>query len=127
VILVDTHLLIWSATGSPRLSEAARTAIEFPAPPPVFSAVSIWEVAMKSALDRPDFRVDARRLRNELLASDYRELDVTSAHAIEASALPLHHRDPFDRMLVGQALSEGLTLLTSDRRLAAYGSFVQLV
>ncbi|GMA89675.1 hypothetical protein GCM10025869_02040 [Homoserinibacter gongjuensis] len=82
---------------------------------------------MKSALDRPDFRIDARRLRHELLASDYRELDVTSAHGIEAASLPRHHRDPFDRMLVGQAASEGLTLLTSDRRLAAYGSVVQLV
>jgi PIN domain nuclease of toxin-antitoxin system len=127
VILVDTHLLIWAAIGSPRLSEAARAAIEFPAPPPFFSAVSIWEVAVKSALDRPDFRIDARRLRHELLASDYRELDVTSAHGIEAASLLLHHRDPFDRMLVGQAASEGLTLLTSDRRLAAYGSVVQLV
>ena len=82
MILVDTHLLIWAAIGSPRLSEAARAAIEFPAPPPFFSAVSIWEVAVKSALDRPDFRIDARRLRRELLASDYRELDVTSAHGI---------------------------------------------
>jgi PIN domain nuclease of toxin-antitoxin system len=127
VILVDTHLLIWAAMGSPRLSEAARAAIDFPAPPPLFSAASIWEVAMKSALGRPDFAVDPRRLRRDLLASDYRELDVTSAHGIEAAGLPPHHRDPFDRMLLGQALSEGLTLLTSDRRLAAYGTFVHVV
>jgi PIN domain nuclease of toxin-antitoxin system len=125
--LLDTHLLIWAAMGSPRLSPAARAAIEHPAPPPVFSAVSIWEVAVKNALDRPDFVVDPRRLRRELLASDYRELDVTSEHGIEAASLPLLHRDPFDRMLLGQARAEGLTLLTSDRHLAPYGEFVQLV
>ena len=127
MILLDTHLLIWAAADSPRLSRAAREAIEHPDHAPIFSAASIWEIAVKSALGRPGFDIDARRFRADLLAAGYRELDMTSVHGIDAASLPVLHRDPFDRMLVGQARAEGLTLYTSDRGVAAYGPPALLV
>ena len=85
-----------------------------------FSAASIWEVAIKSALGRPDFRADPHLLRRGLLDNGYEELAITSAHAAAVSQLPHLHRDPFDRILVVQATAEGCTLLTADAALAAY-------
>ncbi len=85
-----------------------------------FSAVSIWEVAIKQALGRADFPVDAQRLRSLLLDNGFRELSMTSQHAVAVLNLPPVHRDPFDRMLIAQAMSEGMTLLTVDRKIAQY-------
>ncbi|MFT4029316.1 MAG: type II toxin-antitoxin system VapC family toxin [Protaetiibacter sp.] len=127
MILLDTHLLIWTAADSPRLSRVARELIESERDDPCFSAASIWEVGVKTALRRSDFEVDPRELRRYLLAAGYQEFDMTSEHGIEAAALPPIHHDPLDRMLVAQARVEGATLLTSDTRLAAYGPPVQLV
>ena len=106
--------------------EAARL-IEDEANMLLFSAASLWEVAIKSGLGRDDFRVDARLLRRGLLDNGYEELPILSAHAVMVDALPEIHKDPFDRMLVAQAQYEGVTLLTSDAVVARYPGPVRLV
>jgi PIN domain nuclease of toxin-antitoxin system len=123
-LLLDTHLLIWTAANSPRLSAKARALIEDPAHTLFFSSVSIWEIAIKRRKDRPDFPIDARRLRNLLLQNGFVEIDLTSDHGIIAADLPLHHHDPFDRALIAQARHEGLGLLTSDTTVAGYSDTI---
>ena len=126
-LLLDTHLLVWIGLGGSRLPDELRTLVSDPTNALAFSAVSIWEVAIKHRLDRPDFRLDPRRLRSRLLESGYRELPITAEHGIVAGRLPPVHRDPFDRMLVAQADIEGATLLTADRTVARYPGPVRLV
>ena len=86
----------------------------------LFSAASLWEIAIKRGLGRSDFQVDARVLRRGLLDNGYSELPVTSEHAVAIDALPPLHRDPFDRILVAQAQVEGITLVTADETVAKY-------
>lgn len=124
-LLLDTQLLIWSGREPWRLSAEAREVI-LAAETRVFSVASIWEVAIKQALRKPDFDVDPAALRNGLLTRDYVELTIEGRHASSLPELPSIHGDPFDRMLVAQARVEGLTLLTADRTLAAYGAPVRL-
>ena len=119
-VLLDTHVLLWTAGLPSRLSDEARALIEDPGTEVVFSAASLWEVAVKSGLGRDDFRVDPRLLRRGLLEHGYTELPVTGAHAVVVDLLPAIHRDPFDRMLVAQAQVEGVTLLTADSTVARY-------
>ena len=125
--LLDTHLLLWAAIDPKRLPADVRDLITDAANTLVFSVVSLWEVVIKTGLGRADFRVDAGRLRRGLLEAGYRELPITSEHAIAASHLPQLHKDPFDRMLVAQAETEGVTLLTSDPLLARYAGAVRMV
>lgn len=126
-LLLDTHLLIWTSTVSGRLPKTARTLIGDEGNQIFFSAASLWEIAIKTALRRPDFDVDARILRRHLLSEGYQELDVTGDHAVHVDVLPLIHRDPFDRLLVAQAMIEGLTLLTADETVARYPGSIQRV
>ena len=121
-LLLDTHLLLWAAGPSPRLSSQARRLIEDPANEPLASAASLWEIAIKSMLGRPSFPIDAALFRRNLLNNGYRELAVTGEHAVALATLPPLHKDPFDRILVAQALAEGLTLATKDAMLARYGT-----
>lgn len=118
-LLLDTHVLLWAAAGS-GLSPTAAAMIEDPDNALFFSAASIWEVAIKSALGRPDFDLDAGVFRRALLESGYEEMAITGAHASAVAALPDLHRDPFDRMLVAQAVVEGVALLTADHAVLAY-------
>ena len=116
-LLVDTHVLLWWRGDSDRISARAREAIENPDVPLFFSAASIWEIAIKRAqgkLSVPENLLDTMEERGFL------ELPVVSRHAVRAGALPAHHGDPFDRMIVAQAQTEGLTVVTSDARIAAY-------
>lgn len=114
-MLLDTHVLLWVAMDSPRLSHAAReTILDADA---YFSAASIWEVVIKSSMDRPDFVVDASDLCRGLLRNGFTEVAVTGAHALEVMRLPQMHRDPFDRILLAQAQWEGMTLGTVDTAL----------
>lgn len=119
-LLLDTHLLLWAANDSKRLSANARRLINDPANDLLFSAVSIWEVAIKSSQGKTAFKLDPRLLRRNLLDNGYSELPISSAHAVAISALPDIHRDPFDRILVAQATTEGITLLTVDSLVAKY-------
>ncbi|GLS21148.1 twitching motility protein PilT [Labrys miyagiensis] len=118
--LVDTHLLLWAASSPGRLSPEAAELLEDPENELIFSAASIWEVAIKSGLGRPDFHADVRLLRRGLLDNGYTELAVTSGHAVAIDALPPIHKDPFDRILIAQAMIEGIQLLTSDELVARY-------
>src|SRR5262249_38241149 len=93
----------------------------------IFSAASLWEIAIKQSFGRDDFKVDARLLRRGLLDNGYSELPVTSAHAVALGALPPLHKDPFDRMLIAQANVEGITLMTGDATVAKYPGAVQRV
>lgn len=126
-LLLDTHLLLWAAGPSPRLSSQARKLIGDPENELHASTASLWEIAIKGALKRPDFPVDVLLFRRNLLNNGYRELVVTGEHAVAVATLPPLHRDPFDRMLVAQSIIEGITLLTSDPRVAQYPAPVRRV
>lgn len=126
-LLLDTHLLLWAANEPKRLSRKARAMIADEANEPAFSAASIWEVAIKSALGRADFEVDAEQLFRGLVANGYEEIPVRSAHGAHVARLPGLHGDPFDRLLVAQARLEGRLLVTSDPLVAKYGASVALV
>ena len=126
-LLLDTHLLLWAAEESSRLSAEARALICDVENELFFSAISIAEIAIKYARKRPDFEADPRLIRGELLRHDYVELPVTSEHAVALAELPVIHGDPFDRLLVAQARVEGVMLLTSDATMALYGGVVRAV
>ena len=126
-LLVDTHLLLWAAGQPEKLSRAARRVLDDPDVRLWFSAASLWEVAIKHSLGREDFRVEPVRLRRGLLDNGWRELAVSSEHAVATLDLPPLHKDPFDRMLLAQARVEGLSLVTSDELLARYPGDVRKV
>ena len=126
-VLLDTHVLLWAAGLPSRLSDRARSLVENPETEVVFSAASLWEVAVKNALGREDFKVDPRLLRRGLLEHGYTELPVTGAHAVAVDLLPPIHKDPFDRILVAQAQVEGITLLTADDVVARYPGPIQAI
>ncbi len=119
-LLLDTHVLLWAAGQPEKLTPAARQQLEAPENELLFSAASLWEIAIKHGLGRDDFRVAPRLLRRGLLDNGYIELPITSAHAVALDSLPPIHKDPFDRMLVAQSITEGVTLLTADPLVAQY-------
>lgn len=118
--LLDTQVLLWAAGVPERLSADLRNLIDDPGAELVFSAASVWEVAIKNGLGREDFRVDPRLLRRALLENGYSELAVSGAHAAGVDMLPPIHKDPFDRILVTQAAMEGITLVTADPLVGRY-------
>jgi len=126
-LLLDTHLLLWAAGEPRRLSKRARTLIDDPKNELLFSAASLWEVAIKRGLGRDDFKADAHLLRRGLLDNGYRELPIISDHVVATDSLPLLHRDPFDRILVAQATVEGVTLLTVDSLVSQYPGPIRTV
>ena len=126
-LILDTHLLLWSAGPSPRLPREVERLIDDTGNELLFSAASLWEIAIKSALRRPNFRVDAALFRRNLLNNGYRELAVTGEHAVAVASLPPLHKDPFDRILVAQSVVEGITLLTTDPLVAQYPAPVRRV
>lgn len=125
--LLDTHLLLWAALDPGRLSAKARRLLESRDELLSFSHASLWEVAIKASLGRPDFDVQPDRLRAALLNAGFQELRIEAKHIHRVATLPWVHRDPFDRLLVAQAIEEGLLLLTVDRGLKPYGRFVRVV
>ena len=126
-LLLDTHLVLWAAGDPQRLSKQARILIDNPDNELLFSAASLWEVAIKRGLGREDFKVDARLLRRGLLDNGYSELPIISDHVVATESLPLLHRDPFDRILVAQATVEGVTLLTIDSLVSQYAGPIRTV
>jgi len=126
-LLLDTHLLLWAAGQPERLSKEARKLLRSPENELFFSAASLWEVVIKRGLGRDDFKADPRILRRGLLDNGYSELPISSEHAVAIESLPPIHKDPFDRILVAQAQVEGITLLTSDSRVAQYPGPVRSV
>ena len=126
-LLLDTHLLLWAAGEPQRLSKQARRLIDNPDNELLFSAASLWEVAIKRGLGREDFKVDARLLRRGLLDNGYSELPIISDHVVATESLPPIHKDPFDRVLVAQATVEGVTLLTIDSLVSQYPGPIRTV
>ena len=126
-LLLDTHLLLWAAGEPERLSTQARKLINNPENELLFSAASLWEVAIKRGLNRSDFKADARLLRRGLLDNGYTELPIVSDHVVATESLPPIHRDPFDRVLVAQATVEGITLLTTDSVVSQYPGPIKIV
>lgn len=126
-LLLDTQVLLWAAGEPDRLSAAARRLLNDPRNELLFSAASLWEIAIKRMLGREDFRVEPRLLRRGLLDNGYTELPITSQHAVGIESLPPLHKDPFDRLLLSQALEEGITLVTGDAQVAQYGGPVRRV
>jgi PIN domain nuclease of toxin-antitoxin system len=123
-LLLDTHVFIWSAMDSRRLKAATRSYLAS-AEVIYVSAASIWEIAIKTRLGK--MTGDAEAFASAIDASGFQELPVTPKHAAAVAKLPLHHTDPFDRMLLAQAVLEPLRLVTADKALVAYGGAVELV
>jgi PIN domain nuclease of toxin-antitoxin system len=126
-ILLDTHLLLWAAGQPARLPASARVMLSDARNRLVFSAASLWEVAIKRGLGRDDFQADPRALRRSLVDNDYAELAISGEHVVAVDGLPNIHKDLFDRLLVAQAMVEGITLLTTDSLVAQYPGPVRLV
>jgi PIN domain nuclease of toxin-antitoxin system len=126
-LLLDTHLLLWAADDPDLLPSAARDLMSDAGNDLIFSAVSLWEIAIKSGLKRHNIRADPRVLRRRMLDNAYIELPLFSTHAVAIDQLPPIHKDPFDRILVAQAIVEGITLLTVDPRVAQYPGPVKKV
>lgn len=132
-LLLDTHILLWASgwvTGpvgeDPMPAEAARL-IDDTENELVFSVASLWEIAIKSSGGRPGFAVDVSILRRAVLDNGYRELPVVGEHAVAVVGLPPLHKDPFDRLLIAQAMVEGILLLTADRTVARYPGPIRAV
>jgi PIN domain nuclease of toxin-antitoxin system len=119
-LLLDTHLLLWAAQGIEHLPLDAQKLMSEPENELFFSVASLWEIVIKCGLGREDFKVDPRVLRRSLLDNGYYELPILSEHAVAIGTLPPIHKDPFDRLLIAQAIVEGITLLTADIRVAKY-------
>lgn len=126
-LLLDTHLLLWAAGEPKRLPAGARRLIGDAENELLFSAASLWEIAIKSGLGRKDFQANARVLRRGLLDNGYTELPIRSDHVVATESSPPIHKDPFDRILVAQAAVEGISLLTVDSLVARYPGPVQKV
>jgi PIN domain nuclease of toxin-antitoxin system len=126
-LLVDTHVLLWAAAQPQRLPASSRERLESPENDVFFSAASIWELAIKLQIGRISLTVMPEEIARTAVDRGFQELPVTAAHAARVRLLPLHHRDPFDRLLVAQAIHEPARLLTADRALAKYSDLVEVI
>jgi PIN domain nuclease of toxin-antitoxin system len=125
--LLDTHLLIWALDEFHRLPAEMREIIQDPHNDILFSVVSIWEIASKARLGRTSFAVRPEDIAVSALATGFSELSLRWQAAAAVADLPLHHRDPFDRAIVAQAIIEPIRLYTVDRKLGAYSSLVKVI
>lgn len=123
-LLLDTHVALWAITDNPKLSQKARDLIQSPKISVWVSVASIWEIAIKHALGRGDMPVSSQDALRYFQASDYRLLSVEADHTVAVEELPMHHQDPFDRILVAQALVEPMRLMTHDALVALYSDTI---
>lgn len=126
-LLLDTHILLWSAGQPDKLSDKARSLLLDSSSVLYFSSANIWEIVLKRGLGRDDFKVDPLRLLKQLVINGYEEVAVSSDHALAAEVLPPLHKDPFDRILIAQARTEGMLLLTADSQVSLYGDGIMTV
>jgi PIN domain nuclease of toxin-antitoxin system len=126
-VLLDTHVLLLSLAQPAKLSPKARRLLESEAQDLLFSAASVWEIAIKRQIGRLAFSVSPAEIVEAARDTGFRELPVRAAHAVALDRLPLRHRDPFDRLLIAQAVAEGAGFLTADRALRQYSDLVDFV
>lgn len=120
-LLLDTHAFLWFVAGDPRLGARARRALGDPAANPLLSIASVWEMAIKSSLARLTLPAPVAEYVAEKLRSNLRLLPLELAHVSRVERLPFHHQDPFDRVLIAQALTEDVAVITRDRQFRKYG------
>lgn len=123
-LLLDTHVALWAITDSPKLSLKARELIASPRTTVWISVASVWEIAIKHALGRGDMPVSGQEAGRYFRESGYRFLPIETEHAFAVQDLALHHHDPFDRLLVAQALIEPMRLMTHDPMVARYSDTI---
>ena len=123
-LLLDTHIALWAITDDPRLSDAARELILAPEATAWVSVASLWEIAIQHSLGRGNMPVSGSEARSYFQEAGYRLLDIRAEHAVAVEQLPPLHADPFDRLLLAQAMVEPMRLLTHDRQMVAYGGTV---
>lgn len=123
-LLLDTHVALWAIADSPKLPQAARELILSPRTNIWISAASVWEISIKHALGRGDMPVSGQDAVRYFRESGYRFLPIEPEHALAVEGLPAHHQDPFDRILVAQALTEPMRLMTHDPLVALYSDTV---
>lgn len=126
-LLLDTHVLLWALDAPARLDGMTRDLLEDAANDVLFSAASIWEIAIKARLGRADFTVRPEQVAREARLTGFIELRVSAEAAARVADLPLYHRDPFDRLLVAQAMAEPARLYTADPLLTPYSELVTLI
>ena len=126
-LLLDTHILLWAIDQPARLDLATRDLLQDPENEVMFSAASIWEIAIKTGRGRPDFMIRPQTILQAAVRSGFEELPVDARAAACVADLPPYHRDPFDRLLVAQAMEGPLRLLTADPALARYSELVMLI
>jgi Uncharacterized protein conserved in bacteria len=126
-LLLDTHVALWAIADDPKLNRQARKLITDPKAVIWVSAASVWEMAIKRALGRGDTPIDAKQALEYFQEAGYRLLPVDVAHAAAVEDLPAHHHDPFDRILVAQAIIEPMRLLTHDATVARYSDSIFLI
>ena len=126
-LLLDTHIALWAVTGSRHLGDMAERMI-LEADDIFVSNASLWEISIKHALGKGGMPVSSAQALEAFARAGYRQLDIKAEHVVRVEGLPPIHRDPFDRLLVAQALSEPLTLLTRDPTLGKYSdALIRLV
>lgn len=118
--LIDTHVLIWYLNGDTDLSERYITLMHDPQNQLYISIVSIWEITIKLSLNKLDLTKSIKQIEEYILSKDYKVLNISFEHLKTLSELPHHHNDPFDRLLIAQAISENLTIISADRHFSAY-------
>lgn len=126
-LLLDTHVALWAITDDPRLPPTARNLILAPRTTAWVSAVSLWEISIKHGLGRGDMPVSGQEALRYFRLAGYRLLAVEPEHAVAIEELPMHHNDPFDRLLVAQALAEPMRLMTHEATVARYSDSIMLV
>lgn len=123
-LLLDTHVALWAIADSPKLPAMARQLILSARTTVWVSVVSVWEIAIKHTLGRGDMPLSGKRAQQYFVDSGYRLLAIEADHVLAVEDLPLHHHDPFDRLLVAQALTEPLRLMTHDTMVARYSDTI---
>lgn len=119
-VLLDTHTLIWFTEGTERLSTKAKSEIDTVSNTKFISIVSLWEIVIKSNNNKLEFKRSMIELNHFLSLNQIQILTITTDHLNTLSSLPFHHKDPFDRLLIAQAISENLTIISADRHFGVY-------
>jgi len=120
-LLLDTQAFLWFVSGDKRLGATARRALERADAEPLLSLASVWELAIKSSLDRLTLPAPLDEYLADKLATNLRLLPIERSHVVKVEHLPFHHQDPFDRVLIAQALTERIPIATRDRAFKKYG------